>query len=114
MTGARDAIVARGTSEDELELVVRLLDGAGIRFDVDEGVGSDPDGPQWTWQVRVSGEAVDEARRAMARERQVPATPEPSPGPLFESRGSEFIRVILVLSSFGLAGGLFLQTCGVT
>ncbi len=114
MAGAPDAIVARGTSEDELELVVRLLHDAGVRFDVDEGVGSDPDGPQWTWQVRVSGEAVDEARRALARERQIPATPEPSSRPLFESRGSEFLRVILVLSSFGLAGGLFLQTCGVT
>ncbi len=114
MAAARDAIVARGTSEDELEKVARLLHEGQVPFQVDEGIGSDPDSPQWTWQVRVPEEVVDEARRALAAESQIPQTHEPSPRPLFESRGSGFIRMILALTSFGLAGGLWLQTCGVT
>ena len=114
MVATPDTIVARGTKEDGLEQVVRLLEEAGVRFHVDEEIASDPDHPQWTWQVRVSGEAVDEARRALSRERQIPATTEPDSRPLFEPRGSQFIRIILALASFGLAGGLWLQTCGVT
>jgi hypothetical protein len=114
VASARDAVVARGTSEDELRHVAELLHDAGIPFDVDEGVGADSDHPQWTWQVRVPVESVDGARRAMAGEHQLPATSEPSPRPLFDSRGPNFIRVVLSLAAFGLAGGLWLQTCGVT
>ncbi len=114
MALARDVIIARGTSEKELEKVAHLLQDAEIPFELDEGVGADPQGPSWAWHVRVPVDRIDAARRALAAERQIPATPEPSSRPLFDSHAPRFIRIILTLASFGLAGGLWLQTCGVT
>ena len=103
-------IIARGSSPDDLERLARLLQDARVPFDVQEELGEDPANPDWHWAVLVLPSEVDTVRRVLASGEQGPP-PAPGSAPLFEAHGAEAVRVILMLTSFGLAGGLWLQSC---
>jgi hypothetical protein len=111
MNSSQPVVVARGQSEDALERVVQVLQEAGIRFEVQEKVGSSPEHPSWEWALLVRPAEVDSARRALALESGVGTPPAPPPVPLFDSRRPEMLRVLLMLGSFGLAGWLWLRAC---
>jgi hypothetical protein len=104
-------VVAKGSSEEELERLARLLHEAEIRFDVQEGFGNDLQNPEWRWEIVVGTTAVDQARRVLALEGTLPRTPEPPPTPLFHGHGQEAARIVLMLLTLGLAGGLWLRSC---
>lgn len=103
-------IIARGSSPGDLERLAKLLQDARIPFDVQEEMGEDPAKPDWHWAVLVLPGEVDTVRRVLASGADGHSR-EPGSGPLFEARGSETVRVVLMLASFGLAGGLWLQSC---
>jgi hypothetical protein len=104
-------VVARGKSEEALERVARVLQGGGIHFEVEERVGTNPDHPSWEWAVLVKGSELDRARRALAVETSVPHAPMPPAVPLFEPRGTEPIRLLLMLGAFGLGAWLWFLSC---
>ncbi len=104
-------VVARGTSEAELRRVAQILHDGGVPFQVEEGVGGNPERPLWRWDVLVGTDDLDDARRLLSAEPETPGPRDPAPGPLFESSGSDLLRVGLMLISFGLAGGLWFLSC---
>lgn len=109
--GGRAVVVARGSSEEELRAIAETLNGAGVRFQVEERILGPQEAPQWSWEVIIDEAQMDAARRALAPEPEPPASVESSGEPLFDSRAGEVLRVGLMLASFGMAGGLWLQTC---
>jgi hypothetical protein len=111
MKGEERVVIARGTSEAGLRKAAEALYGAGIPFDVDEGLVGGPDSAEWHWQMLVPSRQVEAARGALSAEPSRPRGRQPDPGPLFDSRAGEVLRVGLMLASFSLAGGLWLQTC---
>jgi hypothetical protein len=114
MVGMRSeerVVIARGSSESELRQAAEALYGAGIPFDVEEGLVGSPDTAEWRWQLHVLAHHVEPARGALSAEPPRPRGDQPGPGPLFDSRAGEVLRVGLMLASFSLAGGLWLQTC---
>ena len=110
MNRPEPVIIARGSSPDDLERLAKLLQGARIPFDVQEERGEDPAHPDWHWAVLVLPAEVDAVRRVLASGADG-LSREPGSTPLFEGRGSETVRIVLMLASFGLAGGLSLQSC---
>jgi hypothetical protein len=111
VSNSEPVIVARGSSETALEQIAQILHEAGIAFDVQEEAGGDPARPDWRWAVRVRMDQVDQARRVLTRQPQIPPTHEPKPRPLFETPGREVLRVLLMLASFGLAAALWFRNC---
>lgn len=105
-----DVVVARGSSEAELIRAARVLDDHAVPFEVEERVGGSPERPQWLWELKVAVGDLDRARAVLAGGPE-PAREGPPPGPLFDSRGPEALRVLAVLVSLGLAGGLWLRSC---
>ena len=117
VSDSQPIIIARGNSERALEQLAGVLQEAEIPFDVQEEVGADSAGHNWRWAVRVRRVDLERARRALAREPELhtsappPRGPDVSPKPLFESRGPEALRVLLVFLAFGLAVALFFRDC---
>jgi hypothetical protein len=105
-------LLARGVFQEDLQRIAELLEANGIDFDVEEtphgGMAHEPE-----WRVLVAPPDAARARRAVAAlaRSAMPDRPSaPAPRPLFESHGTELLRVALMALCFGLAAWLLLRS----
>ncbi len=104
--GDRRLPVVAGESAEDLDRVAAALTQAGVEFEVEERL-ADPERPaDWSWRVLIRPDDLGRARQVLEqllRAAPQSATDGGSPGPLFDPRGHDLLRTILVLACIGLA-----------